>query len=76
MKRKNIGGSHPLWDASYRLPMSVAAVRCYSHCRNNPTFSLCPRCDCTMEREYQSFCDSCGQALGWEQFSKAIIILS
>ena len=28
-----------------------------------------------MEREYQSYCDRCGQALDWKGFSKALVIL-
>jgi len=29
-----------------------------------------------MEREYQCFCDHCGQALDWTGFSKAVIVLA
>lgn len=34
-------------------------------------YYLCPRCRVTMEREYQSFCDRCGQRLGWEKIDNA-----
>lgn len=28
-------------------------------------FSICPRCDRTLPREYVAFCDRCGQKLKW-----------
>lgn len=31
-------------------------------------FLSCPRCRTTMEREYQLFCDRCGQRLNWSGF--------
>ena len=31
-------------------------------------FPKCPRCGTTMEREYQRFCDRCGQRLNWSGF--------
>lgn len=34
-------------------------------------FSRCPRCGSTMEREYQLFCDRCGQRLNWSRFNDA-----
>ena len=61
--------------------MRVTAVRCY---RGGMllgaetqlySFPVCPRCQLTMEREYQSYCDRCGQALDWKGFSKALVIL-
>lgn len=38
---------------------------------------LCPRCKTPLDREFMSFCDSCGQRLDWHGFSfaKAIIFL-
>ena len=60
--------------AGYRLPMPVTSVRYYPASPDLSTFPICPRCNLTMEREYQSFCDRCGQALDWKRFSKARII--
>ncbi len=31
-------------------------------------FPVCPQCGQTMEREFQSYCASCGQCLDWERF--------
>ena len=61
---------------SFRVPMSVNTVRRYSACPDLFTYPLCPRCNLPMEREYQCFCDHCGQALDWTGFSKAVIVLA
>lgn len=59
---------------SYRTPMLVTVVRSFPDCPQLFTYPVCPRCRKTMEREYQSYCDRCGQALDWRYFSKAIVI--
>lgn len=41
----------------YRKPLSVTEWR--------RTGAACPRCDRTIDREYQRFCDQCGQRLAW-----------
>ena len=60
---------------SYRRPMTVSAVRRYPDCPEMASYPLCPRCVLPMQREYQAFCDCCGQALSWIGFSKAAILL-
>lgn len=52
-------------ELAYRIPCSVTAIRKISQYY----FPVCPKCNCTMEREYQSYCDRCGQALRWKGFS-------
>lgn len=37
-------------------------------------YYACPRCGLTMEREFTSFCDRCGQRLGWRGYRSAKII--
>ena len=37
-------------------------------------FPLCPRCGSAMEREYQGYCDRCGQRLDWRGLPKARVI--
>lgn len=54
---------------SYRVPMQVSQIRVYTKC-NNIAFPVCPRCDCAIEREYQLFCDRCGQKLKWKAYGK------
>ena len=56
----------------YRLPLQVNAVRVFSDERL--AFPVCPRCGQTMEREYQAYCDRCGQSLGWNEFHHAVAL--
>lgn len=60
---------------SYRLGMRVTEVRVF----NSPVYGktgyyICPRCKTTMEREFVSFCDRCGQHLDWEDYWQAKVI--
>lgn len=57
---------------SYRQPMQVREACCYHHSSN--AYAICPRCGAPMEREYQSYCDRCGQALRWINFENLKII--
>ena len=58
--------------AAYRRTMPVREYILYpSHFGTESAFFLCPRCNITMEREYQSYCDRCGQRLGWRSIDKA-----
>ena len=62
----------PLLEAyAYRLPLPVREVLQYS---NGACYPICPRCDRTMEREYMSYCDRCGQRLAWVSFSLARVV--
>lgn len=63
---------------SFRSPMPVTHIRCFrsSYPYGLTSFPVCPRCGITMEREYQTYCDRCGQCLSWRDFSKATVILS
>ena len=61
---------------AYRTPMRVKAVRAfYTLYGGLTTYPVCPRCRKTMEREYQAYCENCGQALGWKDFHKGVILL-
>ena len=65
-----------LWqELSFREPMSVTQIRCFRCFYGVTGFPVCPQCGVTMEREYQAFCDRCGQRLEWKDFPKATIIL-
>jgi DNA-binding XRE family transcriptional regulator len=57
---------------SYREPMPVAEVLVLPHVVGG--FSVCPRCRTTMEREFQSYCDRCGQRLSWDDLHHAKVI--
>ena len=68
----------PVWgETAFRTPMPVTHIRCfrYSYPDGLTGFPVCPQCGSTMEREYQAYCDRCGQCLSWKGFSKAAIIL-
>ena len=54
---------------SYRSPRLVRRVL---QTDNGNTYPICPRCNCSFEREFVSFCDRCGQRLGWGLFPHAI----
>lgn len=53
----------------YRKPMTVTEWRPLGKMPGYPVrpsyYPVCPRCDQTFEREYQRFCDRCGQRLAW-----------
>lgn len=51
---------------SYRLTMQV---RIYVRYFNGTCFPVCPRCEIPIERDYMSYCDRCGQKLGWDRLN-------
>lgn len=68
---KTISLKKQLEDAeSYRIPMQVTHLRVYG----TTAFYICPRCHITMEREFMSYCDRCGQCLGWRYYKKAVVL--
>lgn len=50
---------------SYRHPRQVTKSRTYS---KGDTYPVCPRCSMSLEREYMSYCDRCGQCLAWDHY--------
>lgn len=57
---------------TYRRSMPVREAVRY---RCGGAFPVCPRCGYAMEREYQGFCDRCGQKLNWRSYAHARIVL-
>lgn len=55
---------------SYRIAIEVKEI---IRRGNGDMFPLCPRCRSSLEREYMSYCNVCGQHLGWKKFSDAKI---
>lgn len=47
---------------SYRMPLAVTKIREFTI---SGCYPVCPRCDNSLDREYQAYCDRCGQKLGW-----------
>lgn len=57
-------------DHTFRQAMAVVEIMQF---KCGDTFPVCPRCGTTLEREYQRFCDRCGQKLKWTGYDKAVI---
>lgn len=55
-------------------PLLVTQIMVYPASAHPSGFPVCPHCLATMEREYQNYCDRCGQCLDWSQFKNAQII--
>ena len=68
MKRHEIT---PEEAVTYRTPLRVTRIFQTAY---DDYFPICPRCNKTLEREYQSFCDRCGQKLSWRRFSRAKVV--
>ena len=57
--------------SSYRLQMPVAEVMGFP---DGNGYYVCPRYHITVEREFMSCCDRCGQHLDWKGYKKAKIV--
>ena len=53
-------------------PKRVTKIFCIEP--SDISFPICPGCNTTLDREYQSYCDRCGQFLSWKGYRKAEII--
>lgn len=53
---------------SYRIPKKVKKIRVYP---DNCFFGVCPRCNKSIDREYQDFCNCYGQRLDWSMLDEA-----
>lgn len=63
-----------LFLLSYRTPMMITEVMEFPTMRGASAYYVCPRCGITLDREYQSFCDRCGQHLDWCRCGYAKVI--
>lgn len=52
---------------SYRVPR---LVRDSSICLDGYYYARCPRCQSSLGRDYQLYCDRCGQALDWSKWAE------
>jgi len=59
---------------SFRRPLKVSQAYCFHDHLGAFTYPVCPRCGITMEREFQRFCDRCGQCLDWHGYKNAVVI--
>ena len=60
---------------SSRSPMSVTYIRCHQETFGSSNYPVCPCCKATLDREYQAFCDRCGQCFSWKDFHKTTVVL-
>jgi len=60
-------------ELSFRAPMPVVEIYIFPSMTGTPAFPVCPRCHCTLEREYIAYCDRCGQRLSWDDFDHAAV---
>ena len=56
----------------YRIPLEVMEIVVH---QDRCSYPICPRCSISIDREYQDYCDRCGQKLAWNLYfqDKAII---
>jgi len=54
----------------YRLKAHISEVMMLS----DGGYYICPRCKVTLERDFQDYCDRCGQHLDWTECRKAKVI--
>ena len=54
-------------EHDYHVPREVENIVIY---RPDYFFPICPRCQIALERDYQAFCDRCGQKLKWDVYHK------
>lgn len=58
-------------ELAFRVPMPVTQIRMY---HPDGAYPVCPRCGISLEREYQRFCDRCGQRLDWKDYRDAEVV--
>lgn len=59
---------------NYRKGMIVNEMMVFDTWFGKTGYYVCPRCKTTMEREFVSFCDRCGQKLDWKYYKKAKVV--
>ena len=53
---------------SYRITRQVVQIRSFRAFGSCP---VCPRYRANLEREYMSYCNCCGQRLGWDTYERS-----
>lgn len=57
--------------SDYRKALLVQEIMVFP---SGSGYYLCPRCHIPLDREFVSYCDRCGQHLGWKGYRKARVI--
>ena len=58
----------------YRQSMPVIRIKLFQSQERILSYPVCPRCGVTFEREFQAYCDRCGQYLDWERFGQKTLV--
>ena len=53
---------------TYRIPMRVKNAVIFSRWPKDAIYYRCPRCQRILEREFSTYCSSCGQCLDWRSY--------
>lgn len=61
-------------SAEYRTAKRVREQMVFINSGKENGYYICPRCRCTLDREYVSFCDRCGQKLDWRRCQTARVV--
>lgn len=54
--------------------LPITEIRCLFLSGTLTGFPVCPHCGTSLEREFQAFCDRCGQLLDWHNYCNARLI--
>lgn len=61
--------------ASRQIPMKITEkIKLKMYDQQYGTYYICPLCKISLERDFMSYCDRCGQRLDWRGYKKAKII--
>lgn len=61
--------------ASFQIPMRVTEkIMIQAYAYQYDIYYICPRCKVGLERDFQSYCDRCGQRLDWKDYKKAKMV--
>ncbi len=63
-----------LFLSSFRQAMPVTEGVVFIFEWRKTIYYRCPRCTTTLEREFVSFCDRCGQCLDWKGYKQVKIV--
>ena len=55
-------------------PLPVTQTMVFPAILDQPSYPVCPNCRLTLEREYQNYCDRCGQHLDWSRYEHAELV--
>ena len=64
-----------LKQLSFREEMPVTEIHCMLCTHGLVGYPVCPQCRAVLDREYQAYCDRCGQCLSWDSYKNATVIL-